>query len=134
MGRALMHRNFRLFMFGQGISVIGSWMQSIASLWLLYRLTNSSVLLGISDFISLMPAAAFLLFAGVLTDRWNRRRTVLATQSLAMLQAFALMTLTFYGVINVWQIFALGAFAGLVGSFGATARQSDVDGKLGRPA
>lgn len=111
-------------MFGQSISVIGSWMQQAATVWLLYQLTKSSTLLGLSDFISLMPAAVLLFFLGVLTDRWNRQRTVIATQSLAMLHAFALMTLTMCGVINVWQIFALGAFAGLVGSFDATARQA----------
>ena len=77
---ALAHRNFRLFVFGQGISVIGTWMQQIAAVWLVYRLSNSSFLLGLADFASQIPAALVLPVAGVLTNRWNRQHTVLATQ------------------------------------------------------
>ncbi len=107
MGRALAHRNFRLFIVGQGISVVGSWMQQIATGWLIYRLTSSSLLLGLADFTAQIPAALILPLAGVLSDRWSRHRTVLATQSLMMLQAFALMALTVSGAICVWQIFVL---------------------------
>ena len=81
MGRALAHRNFRLFVVGQGISVIGTWMQQIATVWLVYRLSQSSLLLGVADFTAQIPAALILPLAGVLTDRWNRHRTVLAAQS-----------------------------------------------------
>ena len=88
---ALAHRNFRLFVVGQGISVVGTWMQQIATIWLVYRLSNSSFLLGLSDFVAQIPAALVLPLAGVLTDRWNRHRTVVATQVLAMFQAFVLM-------------------------------------------
>jgi MFS family permease len=126
MGRALAHRNFRLFVFGQGISVVGTWMQQIATVWLVYRLSNSSFLLGLTDFASQIPAALVLPLAGVLTDRWNRHRTVLATQSLAMVQAFVLMALTLTGVVSVWQVILLGALLGLVNAFDATARQSFV--------
>ncbi len=97
MGRALAHRNFRLFTIGQGISVVGTWMQQIAMVWLVYRLSNSSFLLGLTAFASQIPAALVLPVAGVLTDRWNRHHTVLATQALAMIQAFALMALTATG-------------------------------------
>jgi MFS family permease len=126
MGRALAHRNFRLFVIGQGISVIGTWMQQIATVWLVYRLSNSSMLLGVADFSAQIPAALILPVAGVLTDRWNRHRTVLATQALAMVQAFALMALTATGLISVGQILLLGVFLGLVSAFDVTARQSFV--------
>jgi MFS family permease len=126
MGRALAHRNFRLFVVGQGISVLGTWMQQIATVWLVYRLTSSSLLLGVADFAAQIPAALILPLAGVLTDRWNRRRTVLAAQSLMMLQAFALMALTVTGMISVGQILVLSALLGVVSAVDATARQSFV--------
>jgi MFS family permease len=126
MGRALAHRNFRLFVAGQGISVVGTWMQQVATVWLVYRLSHSVFLLGLADFASLIPAALVLPVAGVLTDRWNRHRTLLATQSLAMLQAFVLMALTLAGVVSVWQVILLGALLGLVNAFDVTARQSFV--------
>ena len=127
MGRALAHRNFRLFVIGQGISVVGTWMQQIATVWLVYRLSNSSFLLGLTDFASQIPAALVLPLAGVLTDRWNRHRTVLATQALAMVQAFALMALTARG--GHQRLAGHPAWAsclGLVNAFDATARQSFV--------
>lgn len=126
MGRALAHRNFRLFVVGQGISVVGTWMQQIATVWLVYRLSNSSLLLGVADFSAQLPAALILPVAGVLTDRWNRHRTVLTTQTLSMVQAFALMALTATGLITVWQVILLGVFLGLVSAFETTARQSFV--------
>ena len=126
MGRALAHRNFRLFVVGQGISVIGTWMQQIATVWLIYRLSNSSLLLGVADFSTQIPAALALPVAGVLTDRWNRHRTVVTTQALAMIQAFALMALTAMGLISVWEILLLGVFLGMVNAFDVTARQSFV--------
>ena len=101
MGRALGHRNFRLFVVGQGISVIGTWMQQIATVWLVYRLSNSSLLLGVADFTAQIPAALILPLAGVLTDRWKRHRTVLAAQTVMMIQAFVLMGLTAAGVVSV---------------------------------
>lgn len=126
MGRALSHRNFRLFVVGQGVSVIGTWMQQIATVWLVYRLSNSAMLLGVADFAAQIPAALVLPLAGVLTDRWNRHRTLLATQTLAMIQAFVLMALTLTELVSVWQVILLGAFLGLVNAFDATARQSFV--------
>ncbi|MGO9113593.1 MAG: MFS transporter [Thermoguttaceae bacterium] len=126
MGRALAHRNFRLFVVGQGISVLGTWMQQIATVWLVYRLSQSSLLLGVADFTAQIPAALILPLAGVLTDRWKRHRTVLVTQTLMMIQAFALMALTVAGVISVWQILVLSALLGVFSAFDATARQSFV--------
>ncbi|MGD0900290.1 MAG: MFS transporter [Thermoguttaceae bacterium] len=124
MGRALAHRNFRLLAIGQGISVVGTWMQQIATVWLVYRLSHSSFLLGLADFSSQIPAALVLPLVGVLADRWNRRRTVLATQTLMMIQAFALMALTLSGTVNVWHILVLGVLLGLVNAFDCTARQT----------
>lgn len=126
MGRALAHRNFRLFIVGQGISVIGTWMQQIATVWLVYRLSHSSFLLGLSDFAAQIPAALVLPVAGVLTDRWNRHRAVIATQTLAMIQAFTLMALTAAGVVSVWQVILLGSLLGFISAFDCTARQSFV--------
>ena len=126
MCRALGHRNFRLFVVGQGISVIGTWMQQIATVWLVFRLSHSSLLLGVADFTAQIPAALLLPLAGVLTDRWNRHRTVLVTQTLMMVQAFALMALTVAGVISVWQILMLSALLGVASAFDCTARQAFV--------
>ena len=126
MGRALGHRNFRLFVVGQGISVLGTWMQQIATVWLVFRLSNSSLLLGVADFTAQIPAALILPLAGVLTDRWQRQRTVIATQTLMMIQAFALMALTVTGVVSVWQILVLGAMLGVASAFDSTARQAFV--------
>jgi MFS family permease len=126
MGRALAHRNFRLFVVGQGISVLGTWMQQIATVWLVYRLSQSSLLLGTADFTAQIPAALLLPLAGVLTDRWIRHRTVLITQTLMMIQAFALMALTVSGLVSIWQILVLSALLGVVSAFDATARQSFV--------
>ena len=85
---ALKHRNFRLFFFGQGISLIGTWMQQVAMIWLVYRLTNSAFLLGLVGFCSQIPAFFLAPVAGVFIDRWNLHRTIVITQSLAMCQAW----------------------------------------------
>ncbi len=124
MGRAMAHRNFRLFLFGQGISLIGTWMQQIALIWLAYRLSHSVLFLGLVGFASQIPAALITPFAGVLTDRWNRHRTVFATQMAEMILAFVLAWLTFAGVVCGWQIILLSIFAGLVTGFDVPARQS----------
>lgn len=124
MGRALAHRNFRLFLFGQGISVLGTWMQQIALIWLAYRLSHSAVFLGLVGFASQIPAACITPFAGVLTDRWNRHRTVFLTQLAAMVLAFVVAALTFCGAICPWQIVVLSVLAGLVTGFDVPARQS----------
>jgi MFS family permease len=133
MGRALVHRNFRLFIVGQGISVLGSWMQQLATVWLVYRLSKSSVLLGLADFTAMMPAAMLLPLAGVLADRWNRHRTVIATQFLAMLQAFLLMALTMSGLISVWQVLVLGTVLGIINALDCTARQAFMVDMVPRP-
>ena len=92
--RALRHPNFRLFFGGQSISLIGTWMTRVATSWLVYRLTGSSILLGTVGFMGQIPTFLLAPFAGVWVDRWNRRHVLLVTQALAMLQSLALAALT----------------------------------------
>ena len=122
--RALKHRNFRLFFFGQGISLIGTWMQQVAMIWLVYRLSGSAFLLGLVGFFSQVPSFFLAPVAGVYTDRWNLHRTILLTQSLAMCQAAILAVLTLTGTIAVWHILALSVCLGLVTAFDIPARQA----------
>ncbi|UOA07302.1 MFS transporter [Methylobacter sp. S3L5C] len=102
--RSLSHRNFRLFFLGQGISLIGTWMQQIGMSWVVFQLTGSSFQLGLVLFCGQLPALFLSPLAGVLVDRWNRRRLLLLTQSIAMIQAFGLAVLDMSGTIAVWQI------------------------------
>jgi MFS family permease len=121
--RAFAHRNFRLFFAGQSISLIGTWMQQLAMTWLVYRFTNSALLLGLVGFCGQVPVFLLAPIAGVLTDRTNRHRLIVLTQTLAMLQAFLLAGLTFAGLIEVWQIVVLSIFLGIVNTFDMTGRQ-----------
>jgi MFS family permease len=124
--RALRSRNYRLFFSGQSISLIGTWMTRIATSWLVYRLTNSALLLGISGFASQIPAFFFAPIAGVWIDRWDKRRTLVVTQVLAMVQSFALAGLALSGRINIWWIVFLALFQGLINAFDMPARQAFV--------
>ncbi len=100
--RALRYRNYRLYFAGQGISLVGTWMQQVATSWLVYRLTNSAVMLGVVSFASQIPTFVLTPFGGLLADRQNRRAILLVTQTLAMLQAFALALLVLTDHIEVW--------------------------------
>jgi MFS family permease len=124
--RGLYHRNYRLFFGGQGISLIGTWMQQIAMSWLVYRLTNSAFLLGLVGFSSQICSFIFSPFAGVLSDRWNRHHILVVTQSLAMVQAFLLAFLTLMGVVAVHHLVILAIFLGLVNAFDMPTRQAFV--------
>jgi MFS family permease len=124
--RALYHRNYRLFFGGQGISLIGTWMQQLAMSWLVYRMTNSAFLLGLIGFSSQICGFFFAPFAGVLSDRWNRHHILVVTQSLAMIQAFVLATLTLTGTITVHHIILLALFLGFVNAFDMPNRQAFV--------
>jgi MFS family permease len=124
--RALRHRNYRLFFGGQSISLIGTWMQATAMSWLVYRLTRSPFLLGAVGFASQIPTFVFAPIAGVVADRWNRRRILVITQSLAMVQALVLAFLVWRGAVAVWQVLLLTIFLGLVNAFDIPARQSFV--------
>jgi MFS family permease len=122
--RALRYRNFRLFFIGQGISLIGTWMQQIAMIWLVYRLTNSAFLLGLVGFTSQIPTFLFGSFGGVIADRTNRQRILITTQILAMLQALMLGILTLTESITVKEIIPLSILLGLINAFDAPTRQS----------
>lgn len=122
--RALRHRNFRLFFTGQSISLIGTWIQQVAMSWLVYRLTGSAWLLGVTGFASQFPILLLAPVAGLWSDRFNRQRLLIATQSLAMLQAFFLAFLTAVGVVRVWHIIALAVVLGIANAFDTPVRQS----------
>ena len=122
--RALRHRNFRLFFSGQLVSLIGTWMQTVALSWLVYRLTGSSALLGLVNFASQIPVFLLSPVGGVVADRHSRHRVVIATQTASMLLAFALAGLTLFKVITVWEIFVLSALLGVVNAFDIPARQA----------
>ncbi len=124
--RALRHRNYRLFFIGQGISLIGTWLTQVATAWLVYRLTGSELLLGVVSFAG--QGLAFLLtpLAGVLVDRWDRHRILLVTQTLSMLQSFALALLALTGRITVHHVILLNVLQGIVNAVDMPARQSFV--------
>ncbi|HEX6558892.1 MAG TPA: MFS transporter [Longimicrobiales bacterium] len=122
--RALRHRNFRLFTIGQSISLIGNWMQQLAMGWLVYRLTNSAFLLGLVAFGAQGPTFILAPFAGVLADRSNRHRIVVATQVLMMVQATVLTVLVITGAVRFWHVLVLSAFFGAVSAFDIPARQA----------
>ncbi|MDA8156914.1 MAG: MFS transporter [Actinomycetota bacterium] len=124
--RSLRHRNYRLFFVGQGISLIGTWMQQIAMSWLVYQLSKSALLLGVVGFAGQIPTFLLSPFAGVMADRWNKRRVLVITQTLSMLQAFALAALVLMKAILVWHIIALGILLGCVNAFDITTRQAFV--------
>ena len=122
--RALRHRNYKLFFSGQLVSLIGTWMQSLAMGWLVYRMTNSALMLGVVGFSSQIPTFFISPFAGVFLDRWNKHKTIVITQILSMVQAFMLAYLVLSGGIQVWHIVLLNVFIGLVNGFDIPARQS----------
>src|ERR1700737_3030415 len=130
--RSLKHRNFRLFFSGQLISLIGTWMQTIAEAWLIYRLTGSSVLLGLLGFVSQIPIFLLSPIGGLAADRWPRRRVVIATQVASMLLGFTLAALTLTGRIRVWEIISLATLLGVVNAFDVPARQSFLIEMVGR--
>jgi len=124
--RALRSRNFRLFFLGQGTSLIGTWMQRIATAWLVYRLTGSAVMLGVVGFVSQIPTFILSPVGGVVADRWNKKKIFLVTQILAMLQALVLATLVIRSTVTVAWILVLNSILGIINAFDITARQSFV--------
>lgn len=124
--RSFRYRNYRLFFAGQAISLTGTWMQTIAVSWLVYRLTNSAFLLGAAAFLGQIPTFIITPFGGVLADQFNRRRMLIITQVFAMFQAFTLAFLTLSGMIQVWHVFALSALLGAINAFDIPIRQSFV--------
>jgi MFS family permease len=130
--RALRHRNFQLFLSGQFISMIGTWMQSIAQDWLVYRLTGSSVLLGTVGFLGQIPVAILSPVAGIVADRFNRRIIVIITQSAMMILALILAALTLTKRVQVWEIMVLATLLGVASAFDIPTRQAFLMDMVGR--
>jgi MFS family permease len=130
--RALRHRNYRLFFSGQLVSLIGTWMQTVAQSWLVYRLTGSSFLLGSVGFASQIPVFLLAFIGGTVADRYNRHRMVIGTQTAAMLLAFILSVLTLTGAVQIWHIFVLAALLGVVNAFDMPARQAFIVELVGK--
>src|SRR5438093_1012372 len=122
--RALQHRNYRLYWTGQLISLVGTWMQSVAQGWLMHRLTSSALMLGILGFAQFLPVMFLSLWAGVIADRMDKRRLILITQSAALVQAALLALVVTLGVVQPWMVLALAFVFGIVNSFDLPARQS----------
>ncbi len=123
---ALRSRNYRLFFIGQGISLIGTWMTQTATIWLVYSLTQSPLMLGLVGFSSQIPSFILAPFGGVFVDRFSRHRTLIGTQILAMIQSLTLAILALTGVIHIWHIIALSLFQGIISAFDSPARQAFV--------
>ncbi|HUP65211.1 MAG TPA: MFS transporter [Thermoanaerobaculia bacterium] len=130
--RALRHKNYRLFFFGQLISLIGTWMQSVAQSWLIYRLTDSALLLGLIGFASNIPVFFIAPLGGALADRVSRRDILIATQTASMLLAAILAALTLTGVVKPWHLFVLASSLGIINGFDIPARQSFAVEMVGR--
>ena len=132
MFRALQHRNFQLFFGGQLISLIGTWMDTVAEAWLVYRLTGSSLLLGTVAFAGQIPVFLLAPIGGMAADRLNRRSIVVATQTASMILAGVLAALTISGRVKVWEVVLLAALMGVVNAFDIPARQAFLVEMVGR--
>jgi MFS family permease len=130
--RAFRHRNYRLFFVGQLISLVGTWMQQVAQGWLVLELTHDPLMLGLVATAQFAPVIVFGLFGGVIADQLPKRKTLLVTQTVAMILAFALWGLTASGSVQVWQIMILAALLGTVNAFDMPARQSFAIEMVGR--
>ncbi|TAK59216.1 MAG: MFS transporter, partial [Dehalococcoidia bacterium] len=130
--RALRNRNYRLFYFGQTISLSGTWMQTIAQAWLVLQITDSKVALGTVTMLQFLPITIFVLFAGVIADRVPKRNFIIATQMLAMTQAFALTALVWSGRVELWHVYVLAMMLGLSNAFEQPTRQAFVVEMVGK--
>ena len=130
--RALRHRNFQLFFSGQLISLVGTWMDTVAESWLVYRLTGSALLLGTVAFCNQIPVFLFASIGGIVADRYNRHRIIIATQALSMVVAFILAVLTLTHRVQVWHIMVLAVAGGIINAFDIPARQSFLIEMVGR--
>jgi MFS family permease len=124
LGRALRHRNYRLFFAGQGLSLIGTWLTRFATSWMAFRLTHSPWILGLVAFFGNAPTVLIAPIAGVLVDRWDKHRVIILTQVAALLQSAALAVFALTGTMTVWHLLALGAVQGVINGFDMPARQS----------
>ena len=130
--RALRHRNFRLFFIGQLLSLPGTWIQMVAQSWLIYRLTDSAVLLGLAGFASQFPVFLIAPLGGALADRFSRHRLLVATQVASAVLALSLAALTLSGQVEVWHVFTLASLLGVVNGFDLPARQAFTVQLVGR--
>src|SRR5512139_829408 len=122
--RAFSHRNYLLWFIGQGVSLIGTWMQTMAQQVLVYRLTGSAASLGIISFIGLIPLIPLSLWGGSITDRFSRRTILLITQFVMLIQAFLLAILTWSGAVQVWHVYLLAFILGAAIAVDLPARQA----------
>ncbi len=129
---ALRHRNYRLYWFGQLVSLMGTSMQTIGQAWLVLTLTHNAFQLGLVGALQFLPVLLFSVFGGVFADRWPKRRVLLVTESAAMLQAFLLWALTASGTVQLWQIYLLAMLLGLTSSLDMPARSAFVVELVGR--
>ena len=129
---ALAHRNFRLFFLGQGISLVGTWMQNIAQGWLVLELTNSPFYVGLVSALGSLGVLLLTLYGGLIVDQVNKHRLVILTQALSMLPAFALAGLVWSRAVVVWHVAALAAFLGVVNAFDIPARQAFIVDLVGK--
>src|SRR5229473_163503 len=120
----MQHRNFQLFIAGQLISLIGTWMQTTAQLWLVYKLTGSAALLGVFGFANQVPILFLASIGGYVGDRYNRHLGVIWTQTAAMVLAFLLAALTLAHVIQVWHLISIAFLVGIVNAFDVPIRQA----------
>jgi MFS family permease len=132
LARSFRHRDYRLFFSGQFISLVGTWMQQTAQSWLVYRLTGSSLSLGLVGFAGQFPIFVLGIFGGVMADRLNRRTLLVATQAAALLQAAALAWLTLSGQVQVWHVMVLATFLGVVNAVDVPTRQSFIVELVGK--
>jgi MFS family permease len=130
--RALRHRDYRLWWFGQMVSLVGTWVQLVAQNWLVYRLTGSPAMLGMVNFVGLVPSLPMGLWAGSLADRFDKRRLVLIAQVTLFVQASVLAVLTLTNLVHVWHVMVLAFFAGLAQALDTPARQSFVVELVGK--
>ncbi|MGH7521230.1 MAG: MFS transporter [Gemmatimonadales bacterium] len=129
---ALSHRNFRLFFIGQGISLIGTWMQNVGEGWLILTLTNSPFYVGLTAALSSIGVLLFSLYAGVIADRTDKRRFIIFMQIAFMLEAFTVAILVWTGVVAVWQVLVLATILGIASAFDIPMRQSFVVEMVGK--
>src|ERR1700693_4451842 len=122
--RAFKSRNYRLYFTGQSVSLIGTWMQKTAVSWVVYALTHSKFMLGVTLFATMFPSFLFSFIGGVVSDRYNRYRLLLLTQIVSMIQAVFLTALVFFKHYSVWEIIALSVLLGIINAFDVPARQS----------
>lgn len=129
---ALQHRNFRLFWFGQCISLVGTWMQNIGQAWLVLQLTNSALQLSLVNMIQFLPMMLFSLYAGTLVDKFPKRKVLMMTQSVLLCLAAILGTLTFLGIVQYWHVMVLACLLGCVNTIDMPTRQSMIVELVGK--